>query len=53
MTNAQKKEWAPKTEFQKNKWATKISEIKKACSKRTHEEIRLHECAALTSWERR
>lgn len=36
-----------------NKWAARIAEIKNACNKRTDEEIKLYECAALTSWEAR
>lgn len=41
-----------KTKFvHANKWAARMVAIKKACNKRTDEEIRLYECVALTSWE--
>ena len=53
MANAQKKEQIHVTVFQANKWATLRHEIKNACNQWTDEEIRLHECVALTSWENR
>ena len=54
MKNAKLKEQAPVAPFQANKWATLRHEIKDACNKNwTEEEIHLHECAALSSWESR
>jgi hypothetical protein len=35
----------------KNRWAEHMSDIKNACSGLTEEEVRLHECTAMTSWE--
>ena len=38
---------------QPNKWAKRRSDIRNACVNFTDEEISLHECVALTSWESR
>lgn len=37
-----------------NRWAARMSEIRAICGKlATEEEVRLHECTALASWESR
>jgi hypothetical protein len=54
MQNALRKEAAaPIAPFQANKWVLLQDKIKDACNKWTEEDLRLYECAALTSWESR